>query len=241
MKVRILLAAIALLARTADARWIVVSDIDDTIKDTHVVDASHHRDIAHLLGDPFRKWAPVPGMAARYGGWSSRDRAECVYLSKSPWFYRPRLSAFLCTSGFPAGRLSLNPLFPFTPARFKNAPIRKLIRANPGCAFLLVGDSGEDDPEIFGSLAREFPRSVCGVFIRDVTPADPALRYHRAFAGVPRGRWHLFARASQLPASLDRPAKLPLPHAQKIKAHRPQIRLRHSREPEGHHPRHAAV
>ena len=223
-------AAFVLLAFSAAraiaaTRWIVVSDIDDTIRQTGVAkdippanpSGAHPKNYAHLLGDPFRRCEAVPGMAARYQQWRAHDRAEFLYLSRGPWFYRWRLAAFLRDGGFPSGRICLSPFFPFTPPRFKDTAIRKLLRAQPGGAFVFIGDSGEADPEIYGRLAAEFPRAVRRTFIRDVTPHDPPLRYRRAFAGIPSP---LFTYAAQLPAALDRPAKLPARHDQTSPAHR---------------------
>ena len=220
-----LLAFTALRADAAPARWIVVSDIDDTIRQTGVVrdepppkpSGAHPKNYAHLLGDPFRRWTAVPGMAARYSQWRAHGGAEFFYLSCSPWFYRWRLGGFLQAQGFPAGRILLNPLFPFAPPRFKDTAIRKIFRAQPDGAFVFVGDSGERDPEIYTHLAHDFPRAVRRIFIRDVTPHDPALRSRLAFIKTPCA---IFTDASRLPATLDRPAKLPARHDQNSLAHR---------------------
>ena len=221
----VLLGCAAARAGTAPSRWIVVSDIDDTIRQTGVVKdlppanpaGAHPKNVAHLLGDPFRKWQAVPGMAERYERWQAHDRAEFVYLSRGPWFYRWRLAGFLRAGGFPSGRICLNPFFPFAPPRFKDTAIRKIIRTKPDGAFVFIGDSGEQDPEIYGRLAGDFPCVVRRIFIRDVTPHDPPLRYRLAFAGMP---WSRFTRAALLPAALDRPAKLPARHDQTSPAHR---------------------
>ena len=222
----LLLAGGTVAAATPRRPWVVVSDIDDTIKETGVVrdvpaprgTDAHPKNSAHLLGDPFRRWPAVPGMAERYAQWRARDGAEFVYLSKSPWFYRPRLAGFLRARGFPAGRILLNPCFPFAGPQYKDTALRKIVRAQPGAAFVFVGDTGESDPEIYGRIAREFPRAVRRVFIREVTHCDPPVRYRRAFAGVPRGR--LFVRAAQLPAALDPSATLPARHVPSSQAHR---------------------
>jgi phosphatidate phosphatase APP1 len=62
-----------------------------------------------------------------------------------------------------------------------------------------VGDSGEKDPEIYGQVAREFPRQVRGIFIRDVTDENRASeRYKRAFREVPEPAWVVFQSSSEL-------------------------------------------
>ena len=212
-------------AGAAATGWTVVSDIDDTIRQTGVVkilspacpQGAHPRDYAHLIGDPFRRFEAVPGMAARFQQWHAHHRTEFLYLSQGPWFYRGRLERFLRAGGFPPGRIRLNPFFPFTSPRFKDAAIRELLRAQPDRAFVFIGDSGERDPEIYAHLAAGSPRAVRRIFIRDVTPHDPSLRQRLAAARVPAS---IFTRAAQLPAALDRPAKLPPRHDQTSPAHR---------------------
>ena len=213
-------------AGAAPTRWIVVSDIDDTIRETGVVrdippaklSGAHPKNLGHLLGDPFRHehWTAVPGMAARYTQWRAHDRAEFVYLSCGPRFYRHWLTEFFWAGGFPHGLIFLNPRFPFSSGS-KAAVLRKILGAQPDGAFIFIGDSGEQDPEIYGALAREFPHTRIRIFIRNVTPHDPPCRFCCALAET---AWSLFTDAPELPAALDRPAKLPARHDQNSLAHR---------------------
>ena len=68
----------------------------------------------------------------------------------------------------------------------------------PQRKFVLVGDSGQQDPEIYGLFARKYPRQVIAVFIHDVTgePAESP-RYQTAFEMVPAERWRLFTFTSK--------------------------------------------
>ena len=73
--------------------------------------------------------------------------------------------------------------------------------AYPGRRFLLFGDSGQRDPEIYGHVARKYGRQVLGVFIREVEPSPDAARYERAFDGV-RERCTVFDDASEIKPAL---------------------------------------
>ena len=181
----------------------VVSDIDDTIKVSEV------RDKDALLRNTFlREAEAVPGLAAVYRAWADAG-ARFHYVSASPWQLDDTLSRFMERAGFPAGTHHLKSfrwkdstffaLFQ-DPEVYKRAILEPLLRAAPGRRFVLVGDSGERDPEIYGALARDFPDQVDAIYIRDVTgePAD-ADRYRSAFAGVPAQRWALFHDAAELP------------------------------------------
>ena len=74
-----------------------------------------------------------------------------------------------------------------------------LLRHLPRRRFVLAGDSGQHDPEVFGDLARRYPRQVRRIFIRDVGRSTPA-RYSAAFAGLERAVWQVFTDPATLPA-----------------------------------------
>ena len=76
----------------------------------------------------------------------------------------------------------------------KLAAIGQLLDDFPRRRFVLVGDSGEQDPEIYGELARAHPDRIVAILIRDAAgqPADSP-RFAEAMRGIPRERWRLFA------------------------------------------------
>jgi phosphatidate phosphatase APP1 len=85
----------------------------------------------------------------------------------------------------------------------KITTVERLIGRFPKRRFLLVGDSGERDPEIYGELARRHPDRISGILIRQVTEERAEHeRYVMAFAGVPRERWRLFNANSEADAQV---------------------------------------
>ncbi len=52
----------------------------------------------------------------------------------------------------------------------KTTSIRDIFAAFPGLPFILVGDSGQEDPEIYSALVREHPGRTLAIYIRNVTP-----------------------------------------------------------------------
>jgi len=185
----------------------VISDLDDTIKDSHVTDRRE------LLANTFlRPFRAVPGMAEAYRRWEAAG-ATFHYVSASPWQLYGPLSRFLAEAGFPAGtwhmkrvRLvdtSAANLFA-SPLESKGPAIRALLEAFPARRFALVGDSGESDPELYAGFAREFPGRVERVLIRDVTgEGRDSDRMTAAFLGVSPEVWTVFTD----PASLAWAAK----------------------------------
>ena len=85
----------------------------------------------------------------------------------------------------------------------KPQAIEPILAAFPRRRFVLVGDSGEKDPEVYGALARTHPDQIVRIFIRDVTdePAD-AERYRRAFVDVPAEQWMIFKDPAEIAARL---------------------------------------
>lgn len=167
----------------------VVSDIDDTIKDSKVLDRKK------LLEKTFMKeFKAVPGMAASYQKMQSLG-ASFHYLSSSPWQLFEPLDEFRSDAGFPAGTFHLRIYRPKSigsnldlvgdsqPHKLGN--LRRLLTDLDERQFVLIGDSGEKDPEIYGAMAREFPGRVKAIYIRKVEGADLSReRFEQAFEGI---------------------------------------------------------
>lgn len=184
----------------------VVSDVDDTIKISEV------RDRPKLLERTFlRAFEAVPGIADAYARWAG-DGATFHYVSASPWQLHDALEAFRVAAGLPAGSLHLKSfrakdasflsLF-VDPEAYKRPILQALIGGAPGRRFVLVGDSGERDPEAYAAAYVAFPTQVAAIYIRDVTgEGRDAPRYATTFAAVPAERWTIFRDAAELPARL---------------------------------------
>ncbi len=148
----------------------VVSDIDDTIKMSDVKNSEE------LMKNTFlRPFLAVEGMSAIYRKWE-REGARFHYLSASPWQLYEPLSDFLDREKFPRGtfylknfRLSPSGLGEISagPGDYKTKSLTALLERYPHRKFILVGDIGESDPEIYSEIAQKFPSQVALVVIRD--------------------------------------------------------------------------
>ncbi|KAF9135103.1 hypothetical protein BGW39_004735 [Mortierella sp. 14UC] len=150
----------------------VISDIDDTIKETDVVAGTRI-----ILRNTFLKdMMDVPGMANVYKNWWKRG-AAIHYVSNSPWQLIPSLLEFFHTHKFPPGSAHLRlhdsvlKTYFMTPGENKRKSIREILLDFPDRKFILVGDSGEIDMEIYTEMAIQFPAQVFRIFIRDITSA----------------------------------------------------------------------
>lgn len=183
----------------------VISDIDDTVKETNVANRRE------LLANTFvREFRAVPGMADVYRTW--RDRGTAFhYVSASPWQLADCLDAFLADSGLPSGSLHLK-LFRLkdsTPLgrlpsrkRSKRRVIERIMEEFSGRRFLLVGDSGERDPEVYAAVAKRRGEQVAGIAIRVVdgraSREKMLARLERLARRLPRGMVHVFSAAEEL-------------------------------------------
>ena len=85
------------------------------------------------------------------------------------------------------------------PEKYKPKLIEPLLKKFPQRQFVLVGDSGERDPEIYGALARKFPDQIKHIFIRDVTPQQTGKeRYRAAFRNLTADDWTVFREPGEL-------------------------------------------
>ena len=179
----------------------IISDVDDTVKITDVTATK-----AMLRNTFLREFRAVPGMADLYQRWAAQG-ASLHWVSSSPWQLYEPLDEFLRRGGFPDGSFHLK-LFRMKDSTFlglfasseetKPRAIEPLFEEYPGRTFLLVGDSGEHDPEVYGAMARKYPKQVEGIFIRNVTEEIDTARFEAAFAGVPRSLWQVFRSPDEI-------------------------------------------
>lgn len=180
----------------------IISDIDDTIKESEVADRGR------LLRNTFlNEFRPVEGMAERYRDWAEQG-AAFHYVSSSPWQLFTCLHELLERTGFPLGSFHLKTIRLRDPSilrlfvarrAVKRRWISSIIHMFPQRSFVMVGDSSEKDPEIYGAMARRFPQQVRKIFIRRVpgSPEDKE-RFERAFRNLDPDIWQVIEHADEL-------------------------------------------
>jgi phosphatidate phosphatase APP1 len=71
--------------------------------------------------------------------------------------------------------------------------IEAILDRFPERKFILVGDSGEHDPEVYAALLRQRPEQILKIYIRNVTREDEGNeRFRAVFEGIGSDRWQLF-------------------------------------------------
>ena len=167
----------AVLVPPEGAAFGVISDIDDTVVQT---DATRWVRVlgSVLFGNAYTR-LPFKGVAAFYralqGGEDGRRNNPLFYVSSSPWNLYDLLLEFFHTEGIPRGPLMLRSwrggggFAPSEHGSFKSREIRRILDMFPHLPFILIGDSGQEDPEIYYDIADAYPGRILGIYIRNVS------------------------------------------------------------------------
>jgi phosphatidate phosphatase APP1 len=123
-----------------------------------------------------RAVAGMPELYARFR--AAHPDAPFVYLSSGAWNTARTLRRFLARHGFPAGPLLLTDFGPTDTGWFRSGRVHKTTSLNrlmdtfPHVRWVLVGDDGQADPEIYAAAAKEHPDQVAAVVIRSLTTTE---------------------------------------------------------------------
>lgn len=185
----------------------IISDIDDTLKHSSVACKTT------LLRNTFlNAFEPIAGMAEMYRQWAEAGIAF-HYVSSCPWQLYRQISDYFVEVGFPSGSFHLRSF------RLRDHLIRRLLllrrsgkgkiilrilKTFPQRKFVLIGDSGEHDPELYGIAARRYPEQVEKILIRRLpNKHDAPERYAKAFRGLRAGIVQLFDDPAEIVGSVE--------------------------------------
>ncbi|KAJ5120861.1 uncharacterized protein N7515_010249 [Penicillium bovifimosum] len=153
----------------------LISDIDDTVK---------HSAIAGGAKEMFRNTfireldeLTVEGVSDWYTK-LAKEGVQIHYVSNAPWQLYPLLERYFKMVGLPPGSFHLKRysgmlqgIFEPTAER-KRGALEQILRDFPERKFILVGDSGEADLEVYTEIVLANPGRILGIFIRDVTTTE---------------------------------------------------------------------
>lgn len=166
------------------ARYGVISDIDDTVLQT---DATHVLKMARTVFlSNARTRLPFKGVAAFYRALLRGAQRQAsgnieinplFYVSSSPWNIFDLLTDFFHLQNIPLGPLlflrdwgiSRTELIPTGHRSHKLSSIRQIMYTYPDLPFILIGDSGQEDPEIYSEVVSLFPHRILAIYIRNVS------------------------------------------------------------------------
>lgn len=158
------------------ARFGIISDLDDTVIVTNVTNRLKMLLTVALLNEHTRM--PFEGVSAFYralqAGASGAENNPIFYVSSSPWNLYPPLTEFLRIQNIPHGPLFLKDFgnhTVFTSSdhhSHKLNSIELILNTYPHLPFVLIGDSGEQDPEIYREVVRKYPERIRTIYIRSI-------------------------------------------------------------------------
>ncbi len=165
-----------MLIPNAEADFGVISDIDDTILHTGVVSSLKWRVVINTAFKRAVSRNPLEGAADLYHllhrGPSGKNTNPIFYVSHSPWNLYRYLELFLQTNNFPKGPILLRSMSSFRNRKsekpHKQHEILNILRTYPNLSFILFGDSGEKDVDIYIDIAKQNPNQVKAIYLRSV-------------------------------------------------------------------------
>lgn len=170
-----------ILVPPLDAEYGIISDIDDTVVQTSATDvlAMSRKVFLHNA----RTRLPFAGVSEFYKalqlGRNGQRNNPFFYVSSSPWNMYDLLKDFLDLNEIPQGPLLLRD-FGLQDNKFistghmghKFKEIENILLTYPLLNFVLIGDSGQEDPKIYREIVKKYPRRILAIYIRDVQLAE---------------------------------------------------------------------
>lgn len=161
-----------------NTRFGVISDIDDTILKTNALSLT--KMVYHTFTKNAHTRMAFPGVGAFYrslqSGITENETNPLFYVSSSPWNLYDFIVDFMEINGIPVGPIFLkdygfshNKIFTEGHGFHKPKKVKKILDAYQNLNFILIGDSGQEDPEIYSEIIKNYPKRILAVYIRDVT------------------------------------------------------------------------
>jgi phosphatidate phosphatase APP1 len=158
------------------ARFGVISDIDDTLVPSGAT--KKLRMVIRLALSNALTRKPFEGVADFYRALHAGVN-PVFYVSKSPWNLYLPLAEMMRVQEIPPGPLLLRDygvhLLRRSKLEHKRLQIERILQTLPRLPFVLIGDSGEQDPEIYSEIVRRHPRRIRVIYIRAIDPDSARL------------------------------------------------------------------
>lgn len=176
------------LTPNVDSEFGVISDIDDTILQTHMTSFLKLKMLHQTFTHSAHKRMAMEGIVEVYQqlakGADGKGQNPFFYLSDSPWNLYDTINNFIAYQELPAGPLFLRN-FGFNRGEkrklfkeHKRINIARILNAFPELPFVLLGDTASHDADYYLEAMREFPDRIKAVYIRQTKLNKNARRIH---------------------------------------------------------------
>ena len=163
-----------------EAQFGIISDIDDTVVYTAADKPLKMIQIAYLGNEHSRR--AFAGVAPFYQALQNGKKNEgnpIFYISSSPWNMYDLFAKFMDLTEIPLGpillrdiELSPENLLSFNHNDHKREQIDPVLQRFSNLPFILIGDIGQKDAEIYSQIVEDYPGRIRAIYIRDVLPKD---------------------------------------------------------------------
>jgi phosphatidate phosphatase APP1 len=171
----------------------IISDIDDTVLETGAVNLLRMIRVTFFNNALTR--LPFEGVAAFYRalerGPGGSLHNPVFYVSSGPWNLYDMIADFFAVQGIPRGPILLqdfgvdrDKFIKLAHDRHKLEQIERIMATYPALPFVLIGDSGQHDPEIYARVVEDFPGRVRAIYIRDVASAKRSSQVEEVVRGI---------------------------------------------------------
>ena len=178
------------LVPLASARCGIISDIDDTLMETGAY--SLVRNLWTTFTGSALTRRIFPDAVALMDALSDRGRNPVYYVSSSPWNLHHFLTRVFDRAGLPAGPMFLRDLgvgrdkfITGTHGDHKGEAIDRILAATPDLPFILIGDTGQHDAEVYLEACRRHGPRIRAVILREPRPGADA-KSRAAMAAIER-------------------------------------------------------
>ncbi|KAL4786316.1 hypothetical protein BJX76DRAFT_321531 [Aspergillus varians] len=186
----------------------MISDVDDTVK--HSAIASGAKEMCRNVFVRELSDLTIEGVTDWYAEMVKLG-VEIHYVSNAPWQLYPLLDRFFKMAGLPTGSFHLKEysgmlqgIFEPTADRKKGA-LEQIMQDFPDRQFILVGDSGEADLEVYTDLVLANPGRIIGIFIRDITTSEQTNFFEKSVDRLE----HIPSRSRSTPELVDHADAVP--------------------------------
>lgn len=157
-----------------DAEYGVITDIDDTILQTHVSSRLRLKMLYATFFKNAQQRLPVEGMAKLFNsfvrGSDGRRVNPIFYISHSPWNIYDLLEEFLQIQDFPKGPIMLRDFGLKPSGEYEHHKIHRIghiLKTYQELPFVLLGDAAEEDADFYIDIANTFPNRIRTIYIRE--------------------------------------------------------------------------
>jgi len=165
------------------AKYGVITDVDDTVLQTHVTSMFKLRMIYATLSKDAHQRLPMENVVEVFQkmekGPKNNDQNPIFYISNGPWNLHSTIKEFMTLHELPKGPIALRDFGIVRTDAFENHKIEtqsRIIEMFPHLQFILLGDTADKDTDFYIHIARKYPNRIKAVYIRQTRDTENARR-----------------------------------------------------------------